>query len=73
MSSTRDITAELESATAGDIGIAVDARCRRCETEHAKRAPNDAVEDDNSFQHFCPNCVRTTWWTPLRRLEGVDE
>lgn len=72
MSSTRDISAELEQTTAGDRGIAVDARCKRCEGETAKRAPTEAVENGHSFRHFCPSCVRATWWTPLRRLDEID-
>jgi len=72
MSSTRDVSAELERTTAGDRGVAVDARCRRCDTATAKRAPEDAVKSDHAFEHYCPECRRTTWWSVLERLEGID-
>ncbi len=82
----RDLEAELESATAGHVGIPVDAICVGCRQTRVKRANPEEMgqhpqvdpttleaEDLTSFKHVCHRCEEATWWNPVAVLTGLVE
>ncbi|RQG87023.1 hypothetical protein EA462_15385 [Natrarchaeobius halalkaliphilus] len=82
----RDLHAELESPSAGQRGVPVDAICVGCGRTRVKRASlaemdqSPAVDpatlkatDLTSFKHVCHPCGSATWWNPVAVLSGLLE
>ncbi|WP_090507543.1 hypothetical protein [Natronorubrum sediminis] len=82
----RNLEGELASASAGQVGIPVDAICVGCGRTRVKRArpaemdqpvhvdPTDLEASDlTSFKHVCHRCQSATWWNPVAVLTGLLE
>lgn len=71
----RDLALELEDGAAGELGLAVDARCIECKRVRAKRVPDRECVDDgrDSFRHVCHKCRGVTYWNILRELDALED
>ncbi|WP_265108698.1 hypothetical protein [Halosolutus halophilus] len=80
----RDLEAELASASAGHVGIPVDAICVGCGRIRVKRAGLEEIGQHlqvdpmtievrhlESFKHVCHPCGSATWWNPVAVLTGL--